>query len=425
MEDEVRPLLLHPPTSQCTNTASSLLPWDPQRAKKSEFFILISVTLERFAFYAVIMNLFLYLNKEQPEVLIFKYQFITPQWKQFFFQKTSWEPIQAITAVYVINGISYMSAPIGGWLSDSLMGRYWTVIFGKVIYIIGYILLTLLSFNGLDFLRHKSSPIKENGSYLFSIANGQHSVWTTCIYIIMILIGFGVGCLRANIPPFGAEQVRAQGENAIRQFFNTYYWCVNIGSLFGIGVLAFIEQNVVDGFFISYILATTALFASLISFCLGRYYYVVHRPGSSVIKDIFRIIIEGVYNSCKKQESVQVDNSLNIQAVTIKCINNDLFWLIQGSPVFSQRRLQQASLVALNSSWIDRAKMSYGGSFHEASVDDVKRLGTTLAYIILLIPYWLVYFQVFFKVLFFFQKKNRIVNCIHHSSLSNFDVWFE
>jgi len=67
--------------------------------------------------------------------------------------------------------------------------------------------------------------------------------------------------------------------------------------------------------------------------------------------------------------------------------------LIQGSPVFSQRRLQQASLVALNSSWIDRAKMSYGGSFHEASVDDVKRLGTTLAYIILLIPYWLVYFQ--------------------------------
>ena len=216
--------------------------------------------------------------------------------------------MQAITAVYIINGVSYMSAPIGGWLSDSLMGRYWAVIFGKIIYIVGYILLTLLSFNGLNFLGCTRSPIKKNSSHNCFAAGSESYVWAICIYMIMILIGLGVGCLRANIPPFGAEQVRAQGENVIRQFFNTYYWCVNIGSMFGIGILAFIEQNVVDGFFISYIMATIALFGSLISFCLGRYYYVVHRPGSSILKNIFRIIVEGVYYSCKKPESVQVDN---------------------------------------------------------------------------------------------------------------------
>lgn len=197
-----------------------------------------------------------------------------------------------------------MSAPIGGWLSDSLMGRYWAVIFGKIIYIIGYILLTLLSFDSLNFLGCTCGPTKTNASFYFSVASNKTSVWATCIYIIMILIGFGVGCLRANIPPFGAEQVRAQGENIIRQFFNTYYWCINIGSLLGIGILTFIQQNIVNGFFISYIMATIALFASLISFCLGRYYYVVHRPGSSVLKNIFRIIFESAYNSCKKQESI-------------------------------------------------------------------------------------------------------------------------
>ena len=62
MEDEIRPLLVRTPYS--------LLPWDPQRAKRSGIFILISVTLERFAFYAVVMNLFLYLNKEQQEAPI-------------------------------------------------------------------------------------------------------------------------------------------------------------------------------------------------------------------------------------------------------------------------------------------------------------------------------------------------------------------
>lgn len=64
MESEVRPLLLDPPASPIF-----ILPWDPSRAKKSGILILISVTLERLAYYAVVMNLFLYLNKGQPEVL--------------------------------------------------------------------------------------------------------------------------------------------------------------------------------------------------------------------------------------------------------------------------------------------------------------------------------------------------------------------
>lgn len=47
-----------------------VLPWDPLRAKKSGILILLSVTLERLAYYAVVMNLFLYLNKGQPEVFV-------------------------------------------------------------------------------------------------------------------------------------------------------------------------------------------------------------------------------------------------------------------------------------------------------------------------------------------------------------------
>lgn len=62
MEGEVRPLL-DPPINPMF-----VLPWDPLRAKKSGILILASVTLERLAYYAVVMNLFLYLNKGQPEV---------------------------------------------------------------------------------------------------------------------------------------------------------------------------------------------------------------------------------------------------------------------------------------------------------------------------------------------------------------------
>ena len=65
MEDEVRPLLEHAPQRQ---RSLSVLPWDPWRARKSGALILISVVLERLAYYGVVVNLFLYLNKGQPQV---------------------------------------------------------------------------------------------------------------------------------------------------------------------------------------------------------------------------------------------------------------------------------------------------------------------------------------------------------------------
>lgn len=53
------------------------------------------------------------------------------------------------------------------------------------------------------------------------------------------------------------------------------------------------------------------------------------------------------------------------------------------------------SPLRLEPRFLDRAKIRYGGSFHESAVDDVRSLGRLFAVFIALVPYWLVYFQVF------------------------------
>ena len=46
---------------------------------------------------------------------------------------------------------------------------------------------------------------------------------------------------------------------------------------------------------------------------------------------------------------------------------------------------------------LDRAKVRFGGSFHDSSVDDVKSLGKVILVFLAMVPYWIVYFQVGYK----------------------------
>lgn len=45
----------------------------------------------------------------------------------------------------------------------------------------------------------------------------------------------------------------------MRRFFNWYYWCINIGSFVALGLIAYIQQEFTNGFFISYITSAVGL----------------------------------------------------------------------------------------------------------------------------------------------------------------------
>lgn len=70
------------------------------------------------------------------------------------------------------------------------MGRYWALVIGLSLYVIGFTLLTIM-------------------------ASGALCHWSpafpSCVpetYGILICVGIGGGTVRANIPSFGAEQVK-------------------------------------------------------------------------------------------------------------------------------------------------------------------------------------------------------------------------
>ena len=65
--------------------------------------------------------------------------------------------------------------------------------------------------------------------------------------------------------------------------------------------------------------------------------------------------------------------------------------------------MDEADPLETRISFLDYAKHRYGGIFHDALVDDVKQLKKIFAVFAVLIPYWLVYFQVKYCTWTFFR----------------------
>jgi dipeptide/tripeptide permease len=78
--------------------------------------------------------------------------------------------------------------------------------------------------------------------------------------------------------------VKYGGADSLRKFFNWSYWCVNTGSLLGVGALSYVALDMTEGFLKTYAGAGGCLLVALILFSFGRPYYIVHRPAGSVLK---------------------------------------------------------------------------------------------------------------------------------------------
>lgn len=334
------------------------------RAIKACVIILIVEALERLAHYSVNANLMLFLTDEPY----------------------SWTYFDAMQLMFLYMGFSYMMSVFGGWLGDSVLGRFKILVASFLFYWGGFAFLLLLSIQSkgaLDaypFLRNISIPLPycelwvQTGNVTEGTAappsmmplsrfENPCALW---VYVGLLLIAIGSGMFKANIAPFGADQVLNLGDSATRTFFSWFYWSTNIGALIALGPIAFLQQNF--DFFIGYAIPFVIIIFATVLFVVCYPLYSVNPPGVTILSNVMRIVGYAVRKSFQR-----------------------IFCRSRSPPPRSKGLIDPDH--CRPETWIDVAKVRHGGPFHDEIVNNVKIFFSTLFFFFSLVPYWMTYFQ--------------------------------
>lgn len=157
--------------------------------------ILLAESLERIAFYGITSNLVLFLNGNP-----------------FY-----WEGTKASQAPLMFMGVTYLISPFGGWLADAYFGKFWTIASSLILYFIGMLFFPFISNEETRLQMCGEEPafpvqpaecLSTNSTPPSNVTCPIRSPYCgTVVYSGLFLIALGVGTVKSNITPFGADQV--------------------------------------------------------------------------------------------------------------------------------------------------------------------------------------------------------------------------
>ncbi|XP_020596763.1 protein NRT1/ PTR FAMILY 6.4 [Phalaenopsis equestris] len=183
-------------------------------------------------------------------------------------------------------GTLNLLALLGGFAADAKFGRFLTVAISAAIAAAGTCLLTMAT--SLSSMQPPAcTRILLQEHECVPASGGQQAMLFAALYTIAA----GAGGIKANVSGFGSDQFDMNDpkeEKAMLFFFNRFYFCISLGSLFAVTVLFYLQDNVGRGW--GYGISAGVMVAAMLILFAGTTRYRFRRPQGSPLTVVWRVV---------------------------------------------------------------------------------------------------------------------------------------
>ncbi len=247
----------------------------------------------------------------------------------------------------------YFFPLLGGWLADRFYGKYNTIFWLSVVYVIGHACLALFEDNRTGF------------------------------YTGLFLIALGSGGIKPLVSAFVGDQFTQANKHKAKVVYDAFYWTINFGSFFASLLMPIFLKNF--GPSVAFGIPGLLMAVALLIFWLGRSKYVLMPPSPPDPHSFLRVVRTALSGSGPGQVVAIVGGLLALAALAMWPLG-----VLEFVPAFCLALVCVMAFGGAGASLqLERAR----GVHPDAAVDGVRAVLRILIIFALVTPFWSLFDQ--------------------------------
>ncbi|XP_019167214.1 PREDICTED: protein NRT1/ PTR FAMILY 2.13-like [Ipomoea nil] len=193
--------------------------------------------------------------------------------------------VEAANMMGIWTGVTSFIPLLGAFISDSYLGRFWTIAVSSIFEILGMLIFTIIAL--VPSLRPPACNTTQPQG-----CKGPTNSQMGYLFLALGFLAIGSGGIRPCSIPFGVDQFDAtteEGRKGITSFFNWYYTSLMVVLIFSMTVVVYIQDSV--SWALGFGIPTGLMLLSIVLFFLGRRVYVYVKPQGSVFSGVAQVFV--------------------------------------------------------------------------------------------------------------------------------------
>ncbi|XP_020230630.1 protein NRT1/ PTR FAMILY 4.3 [Cajanus cajan] len=183
-------------------------------------------------------------------------------------------------------GTIFLLALLGGYLSDSFLGSFWTMLIFAFVELSGFILLSVQAH-----VPQLKPPPCNDGEHCVEAKGFKAMIFFVALY----LVALGSGCVKPNMVAYGGDQFDQDNPKQLKKlstYFNAAYFAFSLGELISLTILVWVQTH--SGMDVGFGVSAAVMAMGLISLICGTLYYRNKPPQGSILTPIAQVLVAAI-----------------------------------------------------------------------------------------------------------------------------------